>query len=370
MIYLDHNATTPLDPVVLEAMSPWLTGPCANPHSAHPLGLLAEGALVEARAQVATSLGAEPAELVFTSGGTESLNHALRGAFEGRTTRRRVVASAVEHSAVMAVLRWLQGQGVEVVLVPVRASGVLDLDALEAALTTDTALVSVMLANNETGVLQPVPEVAALARSRGVLVHTDAVQALGRVPVDIRALGVDLLSFSGHKLQGPKGTGGLFIRRGIRLKPLVLGGEQERGRRGGTENVPGIVGLGRACALAVERLPRVGGLAELRDRLEAGLLHHGRGAVVHGADAPRLPNTSLVSFPGRDGEALLLGLGQRGICVSVGSACTTGQREPSHVLRAMQVPDGLGRGTLRFSLGWGNTAEEVDATLQALETLL
>lgn len=370
MIYLDHNATTSLDPAVFEAMRPWLEGPCANPHSAHPLGLLAEGAMVEARSQVARLLHADPAEVVFTSGGTESLNHALRGVFEGRTERRRVVASAVEHSAVLAVLRWLQGQGVDVVHVPVLPSGLLDLEALTRAITPDTGLVTVMAANNETGVLQPVAEACALAKAQGALFHTDAVQALGRIPVEVRAWGIDLLSFSGHKLHGPKGTGGLFIRRGVRLRPFVLGGEQERGRRGGTENVPGIVGLGKACALATERLAEADGICALRDRLEAGLRALCPDAAVHGQEAPRLPNTTLVSLPGWEGEALLLRLGQKGVCASVGSACTTGQREPSHVLRAMGVPDALGRGTLRFSLGRGTTVEEIEATLAILGALL
>ncbi len=370
MIYLDHNATTSLDPAALEAMLPWLTGLCANPHSAHPLGILAEGAMVEARNQVARLLNADPAEIVFTSGGTESLNHALRGTFSGGSERRRLVASTVEHSAVLTILRWLQAQGAEVVLVPVLPSGVLDLAALEAAVTPETALVSVMAANNETGVLQPVAEAAALAKRHGALFHTDAVQACGRIPLDVRAWGADLLSFSGHKFHGPKGTGGLFIRRGVRLKPFVLGGEQERGRRGGTENVPGLVGLGKACALAAERIEEADGIRALRDHLEVGIRGLCSEAMIHGAEAPRLPNTSLVSFPGCEGEGLLLRLGQRGICASVGSACTTGRTEPSHVLRAMGVPDALGRGTLRFSLGRGTTEAEIETVLGQLADLL
>jgi cysteine desulfurase len=362
-VYLDHNATTPLDPRVLEAMLPWFRERFGNAGSAHFLGLEAEGAVVQARAQVAALLGADPAEIVFTSGGTESLNHAFRGIFEAQPGKRHFVTTAVEHSAVQALVAWLRQHGATVTLLGVDATGRLDLGALEAALGPDTALLSVMAASNETGVLFPLEEVARIARAKGVLLHTDATQAVGRVPIDLKRLPVDLLTLSGHKLHGPKGTGALFIRRGLRLRPLLVGGQQERGRRGGTENVPGLVGLGWAAELAAQRLPEAEAIQALRDRLEAGL---DPDVIVHGQGTERLPNTTLASFPGLEGEALLLKLSQAGICVSVGSACTTGQREPSHVLKALGVDPALARGTLRFSLGRGTTAEEIDRTLEVL----
>lgn len=357
MIYLDHNATTPLAPEALEAMLPYLRDQFGNAGSGHALGLVAQEALVRARAQVAALLNADPGELVFGSGGTESLNHALRGALT--PVKRHLVSTAVEHSATLAILEDLKRTGVEVTLVGVDAQGCLDLEALEAAIRPDTALVSVMAANNETGVLFPVAEVARLAKAKGALVHTDATQAVGKVKVDVRAWGVDLLTFSGHKFHGPKGIGGLFIRRGVRLRPFLVGGQQERGRRGGTENVPAIVGMGRAAELAQAGLEDMARLAQVRNAFEARLKADHPDLVVHGAGAERLPNTLLAGFPGLEGEALLLRLSQRGICVSVGSACTTGQREPSHVLRAMGADHAAARGTLRFSLGPGQTEAEL-----------
>lgn len=366
--YLDHNATTPLAPEALEAMLPFLRDLYGNAGSAHGLGLLSEGAVVAARAQVAALLGADPAEIVFTSGGTESLNQALRGALQ--PGKRHLVSTAVEHSAALAILEDLRRQGAEVTLLGVDCDGRLDLAALEAAIRPDTALVSVMAANNETGVHFPVAEAARLARAKGARFHTDATQALGRIPVDVRAWGVDLLTFSGHKVHGPKGTGGLFIRRGVRLQPFQVGGQQERGRRGGTENVPGIVGLGKAAEMAAQGLADMARIAALRDRLEAKLRVLEPALVIHGEGMERLPNTTLVGFPGLEGEALLLRLSQRGICVSVGSACTTGQREPSHVLRAMGADPAAARGTLRISLGHPNTEDDILALVSALGALL
>lgn len=370
LIYLDHNATTALDPEAFEAMRPWFTERFGNASAAYALGHLSDGAVVAAREQAAALVGCTPAEIVFTSGGTESLNHAFRGVWEAFPARRHLVTTAVEHPAVRALVGWWKAQGGETTDLGVDAEGHLDLAALEAALRADTALVAVMAANNESGVLFPVAEAGRLAKAKGALFLVDATQAVGKVPVDAAAWGADLLSLSAHKFHGPKGTGLLMIRRGVRLKPLMLGGSQERGRRGGTENVPGIVGLGKAAELARLRLPDMDRVRGLRDHLEAHIAAEIPEVRIHGAGAGRLPNTSLVGFAGIEGEALQLKLAERGICVSTGSACSTGMREPSHVLRAMQVPDAYARGTIRFSLGHGTTAEDMDRVLSLLPGLV
>ena len=359
LIYLDHNATTALDPEAFEAMRPWFTERFGNASAAYALGHLSDGALVAAREQVAALVGCAPAEIVFTSGGTESLNHAFRGVWEAFPAKRHLVVTAVEHPAVRALAAWWKGQGGEVTEVGVDGSGRLDPAALEAIVRPDTALVAVMAANNESGVLFPVAEAGRIAKAKGALFLVDATQAVGKVPVDAGAWGADLLCLSGHKFHGPKGTGLLMIRRGVRLKPLMLGGSQERGRRGGTENVPGLVGLGRAAERAKARLPEMDRVRGLRDAFEARLLAEIPDVRIHGAGAGRLPNTCLAGFAGIEGEALQLRLAERGVCVSTGSACSTGMREPSHVLRAMQVPDAYARGTVRFSLGLGTTAEQM-----------
>ena len=370
LTYLDHNATTALDPVAFETMRPWFTERFGNASSAYALGHLSEGAVVVAREQVAALVGCTPAEIVFTSGGTESLNHAFKGIWEAFPAKRHLVTTAVEHPAVRALVGWWQGQGGQVTEVGVDGEGRLDLTALEAALRADTALVSVMAANNESGVLFPVAEAASMARAKGALLLVDATQAAGKVPVDAMARGADLLCLSGHKFHGPKGTGLLMIRRGLRLKPLVLGGSQERGRRGGTENVPGIVGLGKAAELALGRLPEMVGVRALRDHFEARLRAEVPLCRIHGAGTDRLPNTSLVGFAGLEGEALQLRLAERGICISTGSACSTGMREPSHVLRAMGVPADFAIGTVRFSLGRSTTPEELGLVLELLPVLV
>jgi cysteine desulfurase len=370
LIYLDHNATTPLDPEAFEAMRPWFTERFGNASSAYALGHLADGAVVAAREQVAALVGCTPAEIVFTSGGTESLNHAFRGAWEAFPKKRHLVTTAVEHPAVRALVLWWQGQGGEVTEVGVDEEGRLDLPALEAAVRPDTALVAVMAANNESGVLFPVDQAARVARARGALFLVDATQAVGKLPVDAGAWGADLLCLSGHKFHGPKGTGLLMIRRGVRLKPLMLGGSQERGRRGGTENVPGLVGLGKAAELALARLPEMDRVRRLRDAFENRLLAEIPEVRIHGAQTERLPNTSLVGFAGLDGEALQLKLAERGICVSTGSACSTGMREPSHVLRAMHVPIGYAQGTVRFSLGRATTSEMLGRVQECLPALI
>jgi cysteine desulfurase len=365
-VYLDHNATTPLAGRVLEAMLPWLRDGYGNPSSLHWFGQQARAALDEARAQVAALVGGQPSEVVFTGSGTESDNAALRGvAAASRDPRRAIVHSALEHHAVVNAAKALGAEGWPVRSVRGGADGRVDLAELDAAVDERTALVSLMLANNETGVLQPVAEAAALAHARGALAHTDAVQAAGKVEVDVKALGVDLLSLSAHKIEGPKGVGALWIRRGTRLEALVRGGSQERNRRAGTENVAGIVGFGVAAALARETLrTKAAGVAVLRDELERRLLAI-PGAEVNGT-AARVPNTTNVSFTGVEAESLLLALDLAGIAVSTGAACAAGAVEPSHVLRAMGLGLPRVQSSLRFSLGPGNTAEEIEQAATAV----
>jgi len=359
-VYLDHNATTPVDPRVLDAMLPFLRGDYGNPSSLHWLGQRARGAVEEARARVAGLVGAEPAEIVFTASGTESDNTALRGATApAKAPRTGVVVSAIEHHAVLNTAKAMRDEGRVVVIARVDAGGILDLDDLAAKVGDGTAVVSVMLANNETGVLQPVAEAARIARARGALVHCDAVQAAGKVPIDVRALGVDLLTLSAHKICGPKGAGCLYVRRGTPMTPLVRGGAQERNRRAGTENVAGVVGFGVAAALAREDLEtEARRVAALRDRLEQRLL------AVNGAhrngEGPRVPNTTNISFEGLDAEALLIALDLEGVAVSTGAACAAGGIEPSHVLRAMGLPPERVESSLRLSLGRGTTETDVD----------
>jgi len=370
-VYLDNNATTRLAPEALEAMLPYLRELYGNAGSAHVLGRLSEGAVVHAREQLAGLLGCQPAELVFNSGGTEGLNHAIRCVFEAQPGKRHFVTTAVEHSAVLAVADWLKRQGVEITLLGVGGDGRLDLDELAAALRPDTALVSIMAANNESGVLFPLAEAGALVRARGALFHVDGTQAVGKVPIALAGLPVDLFNLSSHKFHGPKGIGALYARRGLRLRPFMLGGGQERGRRGGTENVAGIVGLGQAAELAGAHLAAMDGRVRgLRDQLETALRERVDGVRVHGGGAVRLPNTAFVSFAGIEGEALFLKLSDRGVCVSTGSACSTGQREPSHVLRAMGVPDAEALGTVRFSLSRFTTEAEIRQVLDLVPGLV
>jgi cysteine desulfurase len=359
-IYLDHNATTPLDPRVLEAMTAVLRDGFGNASSLHWFGQRARAAVDDARGEVAALVGAAPAEIVFTGSGTEADNLALRGvAASARSPRRKVLYSAVEHHAIVHTARALAEEGIPVEPVRVAASGLLDLEDLGRKLDEETALVAVMLANNETGVIQPLADVVRLAHEKGALVHCDAVQAAGKIPVDVRALGVDLLAMSAHKIYGPQGVGALYVRRGTRMKPLLRGGSQERNRRAGTENVAGIVGMGRAARLAAQDLaaeaPR---LAALRDRLESRLLDL-PGAVSNGR-GPRVPNTVNVSFERTEAESLLLALDLQGLAVSTGAACAAGAMEPSHVLRAMGLPAERVQGSVRFSLGRSTTEPQVD----------
>lgn len=360
-IYLDHNATTPVDPRVFDAMLPFLRDEFGNPSSLHWFGQTARAAVEDARADISRLVNADPREIVLVSGGTEALSLALRGlAAAAPPGRRRILASAVEHHAVLDTARALGGQGIDVETIGVLEAGSLDLVDLERRLADDVLVVAVMLANNETGVLQPVTEAARLAHRFGAYVMCDAVQAAGKVGVDVGTLEVDLLSLSAHKIGGPKGTGALWIRRGVPMRRQIDGGGQERNRRGGTENVAGIVGFGRAAALASgERLPRSADVTRLRDRLESLILKLPRTAV--NGTAGRVANTTNIAFGGIDGESLLLALDLEGLAVSTGAACAAGAAEPSHVLRAMGFSPDRIESSLRFSLGTSTTADEVDA---------
>jgi len=369
-IYLDHNATTPVDPEVLEAMLPFLREDYGNPSSLHWFGQRARAAVEEARGLVAALVGAEPSEVVFTGGGSEADNLALRGvAAKARPPRVGVVCSAIEHHAVLNTAKALRDEGRPVAVARAGEDGVLDLDDLAARIDDATALVSVMLANNETGVLQPVAEAARLARAKGALVHCDAVQAAGRVEVDVRRLDVDLLTLSAHKLYGPKGVGALYVRRGTPMAPLVRGGAQERNRRAGTENVAGIVGFGVAASLARRRREEdAARVSVLRDRLEAHLL--GIVGCRRNGEGPRVPNTTNVSFEGVDAEALLAALDLEGIAASTGAACAAGGVEPSHVLRAMGLPPDRVQSSLRLSLGRATTEGDVDRAASVMAAVV
>ncbi len=372
-IYFDHNATTPVDPAVAEVVSRAMTREFGNPSSVHHFGQQAKSVLDEARSEVAGLLSGEPSEVVFTSGGTEADNFALRGVAEALepTGRRHLVASSIEHEAVINTMKALERRGWRTTLLPVDATGIVDPGALEAALDGETALVSVMHANNEIGTIQPIAELARLAHARGALFHTDAVQSVGKIPVDVRALGVDLLSLSAHKFNGPKGAGALWIKRGARVTAILTGGKHERNRRAGTENVPAIAGLGMAARVARAKLAtEPARLAGLRDRLERQILAAIPGTVVNGAPEPRVPNTTNISFEAIEAESLLIALDLEGIAVSTGSACSSGTLEPSHVLRAMGLPTPRTQSSIRISLGVGNTDEQVDYLLEKLPAIV
>jgi cysteine desulfurase len=368
-IYFDHNATTPVDAAVLEAISRVLSSNFGNASSVHYFGQQAKGVLDDARSSVAGLIGGEPSEIVFTSGGTEADNFALRGVAEAAepTGRRHLISAGIEHEAVLNTLKALGRRGWKVTLLPVDATGIVSADALREAMTDDTALVSLMHANNEVGTVQPIAELAQIARSRGAVFHTDAVQSVGKIPVDVKALGVDLLSLSAHKFYGPKGAGALWIRRGTRVTSILTGGKHERNRRAGTENVPAIAGLGTAARLAVSKLgAERARMAALRDRLEEAVLDRVPGTARNGAREPRVPNTTNISFENIEAESLLIALDLEGIAVSTGSACSSGTLEPSHVLRAMGLPTHRTQNSIRISLGSGNTEQEVDYFLDKL----
>jgi cysteine desulfurase len=372
MIYLDNNATTRPAPEVVAAMLPYLDELYANPSSAHGAGMTVKQAIGQARGAVATLIRARPAEITFTASATEANHLAILGTLRARPERRHVVTSAVEHPSNLALFRDLAAQGYHVTILPVDGDGRIRRHDLASVVSSDTALVSIMWANNETGVLMPVVDAAEIARSRGAVFHTDAVQAVGRLEIDLRELPIDLLTFSGHKLHGPKGIGVLFARKGFALTPLILG-HQERRLRGGTENVPAIVGLGVAALLARDALASGSGaaIAALRDRLEAGVLARLAGARINGGGAARIPNTSNIAFIGRggfpmEGEALLMKLDQAGIQVSMGAACAAGGMDPSHVLLALGLSKAQAAASLRFSLSRYSDARDIDAVLDAL----
>ncbi len=372
-VYFDYNATSPLAPEVIEAVARASRDTFGNASSVHHFGQQAKAAVDDARSAVAALINADPSEIVFTSGGTEADNFAIRGAADALepTGRRHLIASAIEHEAVLNTLKALARHGSRTTLLPVDHSGIVSPDRLREAITSDTALVSVMHANNEIGTIQPIAELAAIAHEHGALMHTDAVQSAGKIAVDVRALGADLLSLSAHKFNGPKGVGVLWIKRGTRLQPTMTGGKHERNRRAGTENVPGISGLGVAARLAAAKIAsetaRVGAL---RDRLEAGILAAVPGTTVNGARDERVPNTTNISFDRVEAESLLIALDLEGIAVSTGSACSSGTLEPSHVLRAMGLPAHRTQNSLRFSLGMLSTAEEVDFVVATLPRLV
>jgi cysteine desulfurase len=372
-VYFDYNATSPLAPQVLEAVSIATREQFGNASSVHHFGQQAKAAIDDARSSVGSLIGAEPSELVCTAGGTESDNLAIRGVAEAleATGRRHLVASAIEHEAVLNTLKALARRGWKTSLIPVDQSGIVDPGRLRELLTRETALVSVMHANNEIGTIQPIAELAAAAHEAGALFHTDAVQSVGKVPVDVRQLGADLLSLSAHKFNGPKGAGALWIKRGTRMQAVVTGGKQERNRRAGTENVPAIVGMGVAAQLAQGKLAAESGrLGQLRDRLEEGILRAVPGTAVNGARTARVPNTTNISFDRVEAESLLIALDLEGIAVSTGSACSSGTLEPSHVLRAMGFTSHRSQNSLRFSLGLFSTGEEVDRVVAVLPALV
>ncbi len=367
-IYLDHNATTPVDPEVAEAIFAVYRDEFGNPSSVHHYGQRAKTALDAARSAVADLIGGEPTEVIFTAGGTEADNIALRGAAAAAPPgRRHIVTAGFEHEAVLNTVKALGQLGWTATIVPLDERGVVSPDRVRAAMTPETALVSVMHANNEVGTVQPVADLAAVAHESGAVFHTDAVQSAGKIRVAVRAMDVDLASFSAHKLNGPKGVGALWIRRGVRMMPVITGGRQERNRRPGTENVPGIVGFGVAARLAASRLEQYRTrVAALRDRLEQGVLARVPGTDVNGARDARVPNTTNISFAGVEAESLLIALDLEGIAVSTGSACSSGTLEPSHVLKAMGLPVHRAQSSIRFSLGAGTTAEEIDRVLEVL----
>ena len=371
VIYLDNNATTKVAPEVLEAMLPYFSDLYGNPSSMHSFGGQVAHQIRVAREQVAALIGALPDEIIFTSCGTESDNAAIRSALMTRPDKKHIITSRVEHPAIRALCAHLATQGYRVTELSVDKNGLLDLENLEKSLTPDTAIVSLMWGNNETGVIFPVQEAAHMAQERGILFHTDAVQTTGKIPINMKKNAVDMLSISGHKLHAPKGIGILYIRRGTKFSPFLIGGHQERERRGGTENTPSIIGLGKACELAAKNMEKENTyVRRLRDKLEKQLLAKIPQSRVNGDTANRLPNTTNISFEYVEGEAILLLMNEHGICASSGSACTSGSLQPSHVLRAMGVPFTMAHGSIRFSLSIYNTEKEIDFVIDKMPAII
>ena len=371
LVYADNNATTRVDDEVLEEMLPYFKEFYGNPSSIHTFGRQVASKMDLARERVATILGADTSEIVFTSCGTESNNYAIHSSLEAHPDKKHVVTTKVEHPAVLNVCKYFGKNGYEVTELGVNSDGMLDLDELRDSIKDNTAIVSIMHANNETGVIFPIEEIGKIIKEKGALFHCDAVQAIGKIPVNLKNSHIDLLSMSGHKLHAPKGVGVLFIRKGVRIDPLMIGGHQEDNRRSGTENVPYIIGLGKACELAEGFVKQEQTeVRRLRDKLEKGIKNQLTHVVISGENSERLPNTSNVSFEYVEGEATLLLLDMAGIATSSGSACTTGSAEPSHVLQAMGIPPVTSRGTIRFSLSKYNTEDDVDYILEKLVPII
>ena len=371
VIYLDNNATTQVAPEVLEEMLPYFSEFYGNPSSMHTFGGMVERKIVEARERLAKLLGASPEEIIFTSCGTESDSTAIRAAILSNPAKKHIVTSRVEHPAVKNLYEYLSKNGYRVTFVPVDRKGRLDLDYLYKNLGEDTAIVSIMWANNESGVIFPIEDIGGVLKEKGIVFHTDAVQAVGKIPMDLKNTAVDMLSLSGHKLHGPKGVGALYVRKGTKYSPFLIGGHQEKGRRGGTENVASIIGLGKASELAGANLTEKNiRVKRLRDKLETELLNRIPNSIVNGDRENRLPNTTSIAFEYVEGESILLLMDEYGICASSGSACTSGSLEPSHVLRAMGVPFTAAHGSIRFSLSTYNTEEEIDFIIEKLPPII
>ncbi|MGD8492476.1 MAG: cysteine desulfurase NifS [Desulfobacterales bacterium] len=372
VIYVDNNATTKVAPEVLDAMLPYFSDNYGNPSSMHSFGGNVGRAIKTAREHVARLIGAEPSEIVFNSCGTESDGTAIRAAIESYPDKKHIVTSRVEHPAIKNLYESLSKKGYRTTFVPVDGKGRLDMDHLYDSLSEDTAVVSLMWGNNETGVIFPIEEISREVNSRGILFHTDAVQAVGKIPINVGDSGVDMLSLSGHKFHAPKGIGALYIRKGTKFSPFMIGGHQESGRRGGTENTAAIVGLGKAAELAAEHLKHndYERISRLRDKLEHALLEKVPNAMVNVDTNNRLPNTTRIAFEYVEGEAILLMMNEHGICASSGSACTSGSLEPSHVLRAMGVPFTAAHGSIRFSLSRYNTEDEIDVIIETLPPII
>lgn len=371
VIYMDNNATTRVAPEVLEEMLPYFSEFYGNPSSMHTFGGMVEQKIVEARERLARLLGASPEEIIFTSCGTESDNTAIRAAILSNLDKKHIVTSRVEHPAIKNLFEYLAKNGYRVTFVPVDRKGLLDLDYLYKNLSEDTAIVSLMWANNESGVIFPVEEIGKVLKEKGIVFHTDAVQAVGKIPIDLKNVNVDMLSLSGHKLHGPKGIGALYVRKGTKFSPFLIGGHQEKGRRGGTENAASIIGLGKASELAARNISGENiRVKKLRDKLETEILNRISNAIINGDREHRLPNTTSIAFEFVEGESILLMMDEYGICASSGSACTSGSLEPSHVLRAMGVPFTAAHGSVRFSLSIYNTEEEVDFIIEKLPPII
>jgi cysteine desulfurase len=371
VIYVDNNATTQVAPEVLEEMLPYFNEFYGNPSSMHTFGGLVEHKIVEARERLAELLGASQEEIIFNGCGTESDSTAIRAAILSNPDKKHILTSRVEHPAVKNLFEYLSKNGYRVTFVPVDRKGRLDLDYLYKNLSEDTAIVSIMWANNESGVIFPIKEIGGVLKEKGIVFHTDAVQAVGKIPIDVKNVDVDMLSLSGHKFHGPKGVGALYVRKGTKYSPFLIGGHQEKGRRGGTENVASIIGLGKASELAAANLSDENiRIKRLRDKLEAELLNRIPNSIVNGDRENRLPNTTSIAFEYVEGEAILLMMDEYGICASSGSACTSGSLEPSHVLRAMGVPFTAAHGSIRFSLSIYNTEEEIDFIIEKLPPII